>query len=100
MDGCHLSWHKIKSVSPHLFKPSNFFLFLRSYTGGADKSDFDSMSSVLLIYEMESKLRCTNDFKEIINHITTEYTIINGYLQKHVMLLPGDWGGVVQLKKN
>lgn len=58
------------------------------------------MSSVLLIYEMESKLRCTNDFKEIINHITTEYTIINGYLQKHVMLLPGDWGGVVQLKKN
>lgn len=76
-----------------------FFLFLRVYTGGADKSDFDSMSSVLLIDEMGSKLRSTNDVKEIINHITTEHTIINSYLQKHVMLLPGDWGVWYNLKK-
>lgn len=76
-----------------------FFLFLRVYTGGVDKSDFDSMSSVLLIDEMESKLRSTNDVKEIINHITTEHTIINSYLQKHVMLLPGDWGVWYNLKK-
>ncbi|KAJ7394845.1 hypothetical protein OS493_000680 [Desmophyllum pertusum] len=72
---------------------------LRVYTGGADKSDLDSMASVLLLDEIESKMRSTSDFKKILDHLTSQHPTITKYLDKYAMLTPGDWRVWYNLKK-
>ena len=57
------------------------------------------MASVILLDEIESKLRCTGDFKEVLDYITSHYATINDYLCQYVMLTPGDWGVWYNLKK-
>ncbi len=44
-------------------------------------------------------IRSTRDFKKVLGDITSQFTAINNYLDKYVMLTPGDWGIWYNLKK-
>ena len=57
------------------------------------------MDSVLLLDEIESMLRSTRDFKEVLGDLTSQFTDVNNYMGKYVMLTPGDWGVWYNLKK-
>ena len=79
-------------MAKSIYYTSFFFLNFRVHTGYADKSSLDSMGSVLLLDEIEPMIRSTRDFKEVLGDLTSQFTAINNYLGKYVMLTPGDWG--------